>query len=91
MLENTQVLFSIFSIRYCNMEVEYLIETLGYLVIWLFSGLHYISTKLLVIVSVRLSHGGFWLIYIRDVNQPINNGRSFTAAYCIFFIFISKM
>ena len=34
------------------MEVECSIDTLGYLVIWLFGELHYVFTKLLVIVSV---------------------------------------
>ena len=34
------------------MEVEYLIDMLGYLVIWLFGELHCVFTKLLVIVSV---------------------------------------
>ena len=53
------------------MEVEYLIVMLAYFVIWFFDELYCISTKLLVIVSVRLDRGGFWLICIRDANQPL--------------------
>ena len=34
------------------MEVEYSIDTLGYLVVWLFGELYRMFTKLLVIVSV---------------------------------------
>ena len=63
------------------MEVEYSIDMLGYLVMWLFGELYCMFTKLLVIVSIyrratlqRIIRP--WLIYIKDVNQPgPNNSR----------------
>ena len=60
------------------MEVEYSIDILGYLVIWLFGELCCMFTKLLVIVSIyrratlqRIIRP--WLIYIKSVKQPFRS------------------
>ncbi len=68
------------------MEVEYLNDTLVYLVIWLFGELHCVFTKLLVIVSVyrratlrKTTRPGWiilhrWLVYFILEGQPFRSG-----------------
>ena len=51
LLENTQV-YLVFSINYYNMEVEYFIDMLGYLVCLLFGNIASITIKLPVHISI---------------------------------------